>query len=51
MGVRIYQMKNSTLSVDKQMMMLLFSVIPQFTVFLLFQKYIVGGINIGGVKG
>ena len=30
---------------------LTFSMIPTFLIFLIFQKYIMGGINVGGVKG
>lgn len=51
LGVRLYKLKSSNLSLDVQMMTLIFSVVPQALVFILFQKYIVGGINIGGVKG
>ena len=30
---------------------ILFAVLPQLLVFSLFQKHIIGGINLGGVKG
>ena len=51
MGVKLYKMQGSGLSLDRQMMMLTFSIIPQLVIFALFQRYIVGGINVGGVKG
>ena len=49
-GVALYQIKNSTITMDKQMLAFLFAIIPQIIIFLLFQKYIMGGINVGGVK-
>jgi len=30
---------------------LIFSVVPQVLIFAIFQKQIMGGVNIGGVKG
>lgn len=51
MGIHLYKMKSSTLSLDYQMLSIVFAIIPQFVVFVFFNKYIVGGINIGGVKG
>lgn len=51
LGVQIYNMKRSTLTMDYQMLCILFSIIPQLLVFTFFQKYIIGGINLGGVKG
>jgi len=50
-GVQMYRMKNSNLTMDYQMLCILFSIIPQVLVFMIFQKYIIGGINLGGVKG
>ncbi len=51
LGVRMFEISKSTLSIDKQMIALIFSIIPQMVVFILFQKQIMGGINLGGVKG
>lgn len=51
LGVYIYQMKNVGYTVDYQMLALLFSMLPQIIIFALFQKKIIGGINVGGVKG
>lgn len=51
LGVQLYKMKNSTFSIDYQMLAIIFSIIPQVIVFALFQKNIVGGISIGAVKG
>lgn len=50
-GVQIFNLKKSTLSLDYQMISLLFAMIPQLLIFAIFQKRIIGGINIGGVKG
>lgn len=50
-GVQLYKMKTSTYTLDYQMIALLFSVIPQMVIFAIFQKQIMGGVNIGGVKG
>ena len=36
---------------DYQMIALLFSLIPQLVIFAIFQKQIIGGLNLGGVKG
>jgi len=36
---------------DYQMIALIFSVVPQVLIFAIFQKQIMGGVNIGGVKG
>jgi len=51
MGVRLFEIKGSNLSMDKQMVAALFTLLPQAIIFIVFQKYIMGGINIGGVKG
>lgn len=50
-GVLLYKMKSSSYTMDYQMIALFFSVIPQIVIFAIFQKQIMGGINIGGVKG
>lgn len=51
LGVQIFKMKNSNYTLDYQMIALLFAILPQLIVYCIFQKHIVGGINIGGVKG
>lgn len=51
LGVQLYKMKSSTYTIDYQMLALLFSVIPQVVIFAIFQRQIMGGVNIGGVKG
>ena len=50
--VMIYSMKSDTsVKMNTYMMALVFSSIPPFVIFVLFQRHIMGGINIGGVKG
>lgn len=51
MGIHLYKIKSSTLQLDYQMLSIVFAILPQFVVFVFFNKYIMGGINIGGVKG
>ena len=50
-GLQIYKMKTSTYTLDYQMLALIFSIAPQILVFAVLQKYIVGGVGVGGVKG
>lgn len=50
-GVLLYKMKQSSYTMDYQMIALFFSVIPQMIIFAIFQKQIIGGVNVGGVKG
>lgn len=50
MGVRLFELTDKV-SMDIRMILVLFSIIPQLIIFAVFQKKIVGGINIGGVKG
>lgn len=50
-GVKIFKMTTSTYTMDYQMLALIFSVIPQLLIFVIFQKQIIGGVNVGGVKG
>ena len=33
------------------MIALMFSIVPQLVIFAIFQRYIIGGMNIGAVKG
>lgn len=51
LGVQLFNMKSSTFTMDYQMLALIFSILPQVIVFLIFQKKIIGGVNVGGVKG
>lgn len=51
LGIWLYQVKGSNLTMDRQMMTVFFSIIPQLLIFILFNKYIIGGVNVGGVKG
>lgn len=50
-GVQLYHMKSGNYTMDYHMLALLFSIIPQAVVYAIFQKRIIGGINVGGVKG
>ena len=49
--VKIYDMANSTVSKDYQMVALLFAIIPPAIIFLFFSKYFTQGVSIGAVKG
>lgn len=51
LGVQVFKLKNSTFSMDYQMLALLFAMVPQLIIFAIFQRQIVGGVNVGGVKG
>ena len=51
LAVQLYKMKSASYTMDYQMLAIIFSMIPQVIVFVLFQKQIMGGINVGGVKG
>lgn len=54
LGVQIYKIQsvaNASITDDIKMMGILFTILPQIIVFVIFQRYIIGGINIGGVKG
>ena len=49
---RIFMLKGEkNVTVNVYMMGLIFASIPSFIIFCIFQKYIIGGISIGGVKG
>ena len=50
-SVELYNLKQSGYAMDKYMVALLLSIIPPSIIFVLFQRHIMGGINIGGVKG
>lgn len=49
-GVRTYLMQ-SELAVDEYFMMLIFVVVPPVLFFCFFQKYIMDGVSVGGIKG
>ena len=49
-GVRTYLMQ-ANLPVDEYFMLLIFVIIPPLVVFCFFQKYIMEGVSLGGVKG
>ncbi len=51
LGVQIFRMNQSNYTLDYQMIALLFAIAPLLIVYALFQKQIIGGINLGGVKG
>ena len=51
LGVQLFKMKSSSYTMDYQMLAILFSILPQMVVFVLFQNKIIGGVNIGAVKG
>lgn len=51
LGVQLYKLKSTQLTMDYQILSLLFSMIPTFVLFAIFQNRIIGGMNIGGVKG
>ena len=51
LGVQIYKLRTSTFSIDYQLLGLLFAMLPQIIIFALFQKRIMGGVNVGAVKG
>lgn len=49
---KIYMMKNDTgITANIYMMGLMFASIPSLLIFCFFQKWIIGGITVGGVKG
>ena len=50
--VKVFMLaKDTTIKMNTYMMALVFAAVPPFIIFVFFQKYIVGGINVGGVKG
>ena len=50
--LKIYLMKmDSSVKINTYLMGLIFASIPPFVLFAIFQKQIMGGINVGGVKG
>lgn len=51
LGVQMYKVKGSSLTMDYQMITILFAIVPQIIIFILFNRHIIGGVNLGGVKG
>lgn len=51
LGLKIFKMASSSYTMDYQMLAFFFSIIPQLIIFSLFQDKIMGGVNVGGVKG
>lgn len=50
--LRIYRMQaDSTIQMNVKFMGLVLASIPPFLIFVIFQRHIMGGVNIGGVKG
>lgn len=50
--VKVFMMRSETsIQINTYFMCMVFASIPSFLIFFFFQKYIMGGINIGGVKG
>lgn len=50
--VRIYTLSTDlTVKMNTYMLCLILSSLPMFIMFIFFQKHIIGGVNIGGVKG
>lgn len=50
--LRIYRMQaDSTIQMNVKFMGLVLASLPPFLIFVIFQRHIMGGINIGGVKG
>lgn len=50
-AVEIYKLKVAGMAVDEFMIVLLLSIIPPSIIFLIFQKSIMSGVNLGGIKG
>ena len=50
--LKIYRLQSDTsIQMNTRFMGLVLASVPPFIIFLVFQKYILGGINVGGVKG
>ncbi len=50
LGVRVYTLQRD-LPVDEYLMMLTFVILPPVIFFIIFQKYIMEGVSLGGIKG
>ena len=54
LGVQVFKMQqisNGIITDDIKLMGIIFAIAPQLIIFAMFQKHIMGGINLGGVKG
>lgn len=51
LAIQIYKLKSSTYTQDYQLLAILYSVLPLLVLYAIFQDKIIGGINLGGVKG
>lgn len=50
--LKIYRLaSNTSIAMNTYFMGLVFAAVPPFLIFVFFQKHIMGGVNIGGVKG
>lgn len=49
--VQIFRMKTAGFLMDQYVIVLLFAMIPSMIMFLLFQKQIMNGVSLGGIKG
>ena len=50
--LQIYRLKSdANVKQNTYFMALIFASIPQFLIYVVFQKHIMGGVNVGGVKG
>lgn len=49
-GLKVLNMKK-TLPIDEYLMLLIFAILPPVLFFMVFQKYIMEGISVGGIKG
>ena len=47
--VKLYRMKTQY-QLDQYMLALIFGMLPPVVMYIIFQKYILGGQNVGGVK-
>ncbi|MEG2670391.1 MAG: carbohydrate ABC transporter permease [Oscillospiraceae bacterium] len=50
-AVQLFKMKATGFAMDKYMIVLLFSILPPAIIFLFFQKYIMEGVTMSGIKG
>ena len=49
-GLALLNMEK-TLPIDEYLMLLIFAIVPPILFFILFQKYIMEGVSVGGIKG
>lgn len=49
--IQIFRMKNAGFLMDQYVIVLFFAMIPSMLMFLLFQKQIMRGVTLGGIKG